>query len=100
MGLTEFPISTAPEGTLYLSSDATCTCANIDRLIADPTTTHIALSARTDVAIRPDLRKNLVGILEHLVTHPQRQWLHFATAAEVSMAGIIGEQQFSGEVCA
>jgi hypothetical protein len=100
MGLTEFPISTAPEGTLYLSSDATCTCANIDRLIADPTTTHIALPARTDVAIRPDLRKNLVGILEHLVTHPQRHWLHFATAAEVSMAGIIGEQRFSGEVCA
>jgi hypothetical protein len=93
--LTEIPISTAPKngaggdgdgsrlGTLYLAEDGAAVCRHVDRLLADPGTRHIALPARTDIAIRPGERANLETILEHLISHPERGRLRLATPAEV-----------------
>ncbi|MEA2880353.1 MAG: hypothetical protein QOF14_5549 [Hyphomicrobiales bacterium] len=84
MRIMEIPISTAAEkdagiGTLYLANDGATTCRQIDLLLADETTRHLALPARTDIAIRPDERQNLETILEHLLAHPQRDRLRLTT---------------------
>lgn len=87
MRLTEIPVSTVDETseirTLYLASDTGFTCRHIDRLLSDETTRHIALPARTDIAIRPDERQNLEATLEHILHHPERRRLHLATPSEV-----------------
>lgn len=88
--LKEIPMSTAPAesadnsmGTLYLAQDGASVCRFIDRLLADETTRHLALPARTDIAVRPGERRNLETILEHIVNHPERQRLRLATPSEV-----------------
>jgi len=87
MRLTEIPISTTDQasdtGTLYLAADTGLICRHIDRLLADEATRHIALPARTDIAIRPNERQNLEATLDHLLNHPQRRRLHLATPPEV-----------------
>jgi hypothetical protein len=80
----EIPISTALNegrelGTLYLAADAVSVCKCIDQLIADETTSHLALPARTDVVVRSRERQNLERILEHLLRHPDRHRLRMAT---------------------
>ena len=88
MRLTEIPISTAADknadiGTLYLANDGAATCGQIDRLLADETTRHLALPARTDIAIRPNERQNLKTILDHFLAHPQRDRLRLTTPSGV-----------------
>lgn len=88
--LKEIPMSTAPAesalasmGTLYLAADGASVCNFFDRLLADNTTRHLALPARTDIAVRPGERRNLEMILEHIANHPERQRLRLATPSEV-----------------
>jgi hypothetical protein len=84
----EIPISTAlaesPDiGTLYLANDGALVCRHIDQLLADKKTCHLALPARTDIAIRPSQCQNLETILEHLLNHSERQRFRLAAPSEV-----------------
>jgi len=87
MGITEIPISTAAAGTgigtLYLANDSASICHHVDRLLENDATRHLALPARSDIAIRLDERRNLETILGHLLAHPRCSRLRFATPAEV-----------------
>jgi hypothetical protein len=69
--------------TLNLSSNPWSVCKIIDRLLANPETSHLAMVVRSDVARHADQYSHVCQTFDHILSHPRVGQLSFETPSEM-----------------